>query len=110
MLENLFDNALQAMPGGGRLAVSAGTRGARARVEVRDTGPGVPAAIREHLFEPFVNHGKPGGTGLGLAIARSIVEAHGGEIGLDAAADGGAAFYFELPLDHLDSDSHGEVR
>jgi len=109
VLENLCANALQAMPGGGRLAVSAGTRGARARVEVRDTGPGVPAAIREHLFEPFISHGKPGGTGLGLAIARSIVEAHGGEIGLDAAAGGGAAFYFELPLDSLDSDSHGEV-
>jgi nitrogen-specific signal transduction histidine kinase len=72
------------------------------RVEVQDSGPGVPADIRDRLFEPFVSQGKLGGTGLGLAIARSIVEAHGGTIGLDVRSSNGLPaatnFYFLLPL------------
>jgi signal transduction histidine kinase len=99
VLENLCMNSIQAMPSGGVVSIRAAARGAWARVEVQDTGPGVPAQIRERLFEPFVSHGKPGGTGLGLAIAHSIVAAHGGAIGLDPTADRGAVFYIELPLD-----------
>jgi signal transduction histidine kinase len=62
-----------------------------------DEGPGVPAEIRERLFDPFVTKGKKGGTGLGLAVARRFVEDHGGRIEL--LSDGpGARFRLVLPI------------
>ncbi|HZS09977.1 MAG TPA: ATP-binding protein [Blastocatellia bacterium] len=101
VFENLLTNAVQAMPDGGRVAITAIREGDHARIDVADDGPGIPAEIRERLFEPFVSHGKLGGTGLGLAIAQSIVEAHGGSIGLDPAATRGAKFFITLPLDSV---------
>ena len=71
--------------------------GGNVRVDVTDDGPGIPAAIRERLFEPFISHGKQGGTGLGLAIARAIVEAHGGRISLNGTQVRGAHFMILLP-------------
>jgi signal transduction histidine kinase len=67
---------------------------------VADEGPGVPAAIRATLFEPFVTEGKKGGTGLGLAVTRRFVEEQGGTVELlDASPRGtGAAFRIRLPL------------
>jgi signal transduction histidine kinase len=99
VFENLLLNAIQATPTAGRVRIGARFAGARrVRIDVLDSGPGVPKAVRERLFEPFVSHGKEGGTGLGLAIAHGIVSAHGGLLGLEDAADGGADFYIELPL------------
>jgi signal transduction histidine kinase len=99
VFENLLINAIQAMPNGGRISLKAAQLDLRVRVDVIDDGPGVPAEIRERLFEPFVSHGKLGGTGLGLAIAQSIVEAHGGTINLDGTGERGANFFINLPLD-----------
>jgi two-component system, NtrC family, sensor histidine kinase PilS len=69
-----------------------------ARLAVRDTGPGVPEGIREHIFDPFFTR-RPGGTGLGLALVQRAVEAHGGAIFVDQASGrrGGAVFSLYLP-------------
>ena len=64
------------------------------RVVVLDSGPGIPSAVREGLFEPFVS-GKPTGMGLGLAVSRAIAEAHGGSLEAPASAHG--EFHLVLP-------------
>jgi signal transduction histidine kinase len=94
-LDNLILNAIQSTPSGGSVSVEAGRRDGRLFFRVRDTGPGIPPAIRERLFEPFVT-GRPEGTGLGLPIAREIARAHGGEARLLSDA-GGAVFEIEVP-------------
>jgi signal transduction histidine kinase len=61
-----------------------------------DDGPGVSAAVRAKLFEPFVT-GKPSGVGIGLALSRKIARAHGGDLVLEPSARG-ASFLFTLPI------------
>jgi signal transduction histidine kinase len=85
---------------GGRVTVRARTEPERSRVriEIEDDGPGVPAVVRERLFEPFVTTKEIGeGTGLGLAVCRGVVESAGGDIGLDTSYASGARFYVVLP-------------
>jgi two-component system sensor histidine kinase AtoS len=93
---NLLLNALQAMPAGGRVTCRTRRVGAdQVELTVIDTGPGVPAEVRAHLFEPFFTT-RAEGTGLGLALCREIVEQHGGRI--DLVGDGpGATFRVVLP-------------
>ena len=79
-----------------RVVVRAVARRDTLEVCVTDSGPGIPAAQRERVFEPFYSS-KPAGLGMGLAISRSIVEAHGGTIAVDAAPGGGARFRVVLP-------------
>jgi signal transduction histidine kinase len=97
---NLAGNASEAMKGAGRLFVTASVgpapEGEVLILDIRDEGPGVPEAIREHLFEPFVTHGKSGGTGLGLALTRRFVEDHKGTIALLDARPG-ATFRIRVP-------------
>jgi nitrogen fixation/metabolism regulation signal transduction histidine kinase len=97
---NLFTNAVQAMPGGGRLAVRADavSKGHQAwcRLAVSDTGPGITEGDREHIFDPYFTT-KKGGTGLGLAIVRRIVFDHGGNVWVESRPGGGATFYVDLP-------------
>jgi signal transduction histidine kinase len=98
-LDALIDNAVRHTPPGGTVTLAARRAGETLRISVADTGPGVPAALRETLFEPFVS-GRPEGTGLGLAIARELAEAHGGRLTLDdpgAAPGRGATFILEVP-------------
>lgn len=92
---NLVLNGAQAMPGGGTLAVALRARDGRVRLEVTDEGGGVPPAIRDRIFEPFVTT-KEDGVGLGLALTRRIVEDHGGAIGFEPAPRG-TTFWIELP-------------
>jgi signal transduction histidine kinase len=68
-----------------------------AEVMVADSGAGIPGESIAGIFDPFVSS-KPGGMGLGLAISRTIVEAHGGAIRAENAAQGGAVFRFTLPF------------
>jgi signal transduction histidine kinase len=100
-LLNLLTNGFQAMPKKGRLAVRAVTecRGdmAFARVDITDTGPGIPDEIRSRIFEPFFTT-KASGTGLGLSVVKRIIDAHGGEISV-ASTSTETTFTLRLPLD-----------
>jgi signal transduction histidine kinase len=93
-LANLVRNAQQIAPG--TVGVAWRREGARVVLEVTDRGPGVPAAERERVFEPFFTK-RPGGTGLGLAICRDAVERQGGRISVGVSGGGGARFAIELP-------------
>jgi signal transduction histidine kinase len=93
---NLFANALEAMPTGGKLRVVARKAGNCVLIEIEDTGPGIPRGIRDRLFQPFVTAGKQHGLGLGLALSRQTVLNHGGDIWTEPAS--GARFVIRLPL------------
>jgi hypothetical protein len=101
IFSNLSRNAIQAMdnapPEGARhaLTITLAERGADMVTTVRDTGPGVPKAAREKLFEAFRGSARPGGTGLGLAIASDLARSLGGSIAL---VEGGAGARFEVVL------------
>lgn len=107
-LGNLVRNALDAMPKGGTLRVSVRQRDPdRVEVVVEDSGPGLSAEARQHLFQPFVTL-RPGGTGLGLALARQIAVAHGGDVTAESRPGEGAAFILALPLAPGPRDPHTE--
>lgn len=96
VFRNLIRNAIEAMDRLGAIVVAARRNGAFDEIEVRDTGRGVPAEIRERLFEPLVTT-KAKGTGLGLLICRQILTRHGGSIELGASSAGGTTFCIRLP-------------
>ena len=87
VLMNVFVNAIQVTPQGGSVLVRTVLRDRFAEIDVRDTGPGIPAEIRGRIFDPFFTT-KSEGTGLGLSIAYGIVEEHGGEIEVDSQTGG----------------------
>ncbi len=102
VLVNLVSNALDAMrqtPTGRRKVEisTAGDGDGKVRLSVRDHGTGIPMEMHGRLFDQFFTT-KEHGLGMGLAIVRSIVEAHGGKIDAENVADGGARFYFTLPI------------
>jgi signal transduction histidine kinase len=96
VLINLIDNALKVTPPEERVSVEIGRVGAELFYAVRDRGPGVPAAERARIFEPF-HTTNVRGTGLGLAVVRRIVELHGGRIEVSDAPSGGAVFRVFIP-------------
>jgi len=96
-LLNLVNNALDAMPTGGSLTISAAAHGDGVRLTVADSGPGIPPEIVERLFEPWATTKPTGqGTGLGLAIVRDVVRSHGGTISAHNQSEG-AVFVIDLP-------------
>lgn len=100
MLMNLARNAQAATAGrdGPRLRLATRPAGERVVLVVEDNGPGIPAAQRERVFEPY-RSGSKGGLGLGLALVKGIVLAHGGSIRVEDGHWGGARFAIELPRD-----------
>lgn len=96
---NLIINAIQAMPGGGKLTITTHFLADQKSVAVKvaDTGCGIPAEALERIFDPFYTL-KPNGTGLGLAVAQRIVEEHGGEIKVESKVGGGSIFTVWLPI------------
>jgi signal transduction histidine kinase len=94
---NLIANALEAMPDGGSIAISAELAGESVVVHVSDNGPGIAPEIRSQLFQPFVTAGKRNGLGLGLALSRQTVIEHGGDMWIDSQPGRGARFSFRLP-------------
>lgn len=95
VLLNLCKNAVEAMPQGGTITVRAHNSGGRLRLEVSDTGPGIPAGL--DIFEPFTTT-KTQGTGLGLTIARQIIAAHKGTLNYFSTPGQGSTFIIDLPL------------
>lgn len=102
---NLVRNAIEAMPDGGTVTVECGLVGGRARLVVRDTGPGLPPGL--DVFQLFVTT-KPRGTGLGLSIVQQIVLQHGGDI--DTAAEPGQGACFAITLPVVPAEAGEEVR
>ncbi|HNY65798.1 MAG TPA: ATP-binding protein [Deltaproteobacteria bacterium] len=95
VLMNVFINALQAMPSGGRMEVHLVDDGAYARIEVRDTGKGIPEDIRSRIFDPFFTT-KPKGIGLGLSISYRLIKMHSGTISF-VSNPAGTTFTISLP-------------
>jgi signal transduction histidine kinase len=102
LLDNLVSNAIKFTPQGGRVTVRLTGGDGLARIEVTDTGIGIPDQEREKLFERFFRsqtalERQIQGTGLGLYISKAIVEAHGGRIGVHSREGQGTTFVVELP-------------
>lgn len=103
VITNLLSNAVKFSARGGTVSVGFGQEAGRARISVRDHGPGVPEAFRDRLFGRFAQADGSqtrgtAGTGLGLFIAREIAERHGGRLWYQSPPDGGALFHLDLPV------------
>jgi signal transduction histidine kinase len=99
VLSNLVRNARQALearPDGGTITLSASESDSGWRIEVADTGPGLPKSAQDRLFQPFAS-GSRRGTGLGLAIASDLVKGHGGTLKLAQTGPTGTRFVIDLP-------------
>jgi signal transduction histidine kinase len=111
-LLNLISNSVDAMPSGGKLAIRVSRAADRLRLDVEDTGSGIPPHLLAHIFDPWVTtkeHGK--GSGLGLSITRQVVASHGGTIRVENGPGKGALFTIDLPAAqaHPEADrSHAE--
>ena len=97
VFHNVMINAAQAMNGHGTMTASVSSADDRQLVAVADTGPGVPAEARAHLFKPFFTT-KSRGTGLGLATVRRLIEAHSGTVEVACPPEGGTVVTIELPV------------
>lgn len=99
LLQNLVGNALKFTPPGGSVRVGTSIEGSHVRFTVQDSGPGISPEHLPHVFDRFwqARHTRRGGAGLGLAISRGIVDAHGGQIGVESRPGEGACFSFTLP-------------
>lgn len=101
LVSNLARNAMKYIGEGPlrRVAIRAVDRGAAVRVEVEDTGPGLPIDVEDHVFEPYTRgrNSKQPGIGLGLATVKRLAESHGGSVGVRSQPGRGCVFWFELP-------------
>ena len=95
-LLNVLVNATQHAGPGGRVGVEVSRQGSRIRLDVCDTGPGIPKEARERVFEMFYTT-RPQGTGLGLFLARTAVEKNGGTLVVAEPDGGGARLRMEFP-------------
>ncbi len=104
VLVNLISNAVKFSPHGSKVSIGGRKEGAYYRLEVTDSGAGVPEELHDKIFDRFEQTkvgktSKHKGSGLGLAICRSIVEAHGGRIGVLNRTEGGSSFWFTISLE-----------
>jgi signal transduction histidine kinase len=96
-LINLIQNAVQAMPNGGNLKITAQTKNTNAQISVQDTGEGIPQEVQEKLFTPLFTT-KSKGQGFGLAVVKRLIEAQNGEVTYKTQNGQGATFTIHLPL------------
>ena len=98
-LYNLVLNACESVsPAKGRVEVSLRAASNGVEIRVSDNGRGIPEAIRDRLFQPFVSYGKENGTGLGLTVVQKIVQDHGGDVSVEQTSQQGTVFKVVLPL------------
>ncbi len=97
-LVNIINNAQDAMPNGGTLRISSHQNNGSIQFRITDSGPGIPAEIKERIFDPFFTSGKKRGTGLGLAITKRIVDQHGGTISVESERGKGTTFTVNIPI------------
>jgi len=105
VLTNILDNALRHTPEGGRIVLSARDTEEWVELAIQDSGPGLKAEDLDRIFDRFYRTDSsrqrdgevPGGSGLGLAIARSIVQAHGGQLSAESEAGKGLKVIVRLP-------------
>jgi signal transduction histidine kinase len=105
VFQNLIGNAIEAMPEGGTVAVSAQVEEHATVVTVEDTGPGIPEDVKAHLFEPFATAGKRSGMGLGLALSRQTVLDHGGDLSVASSTPQGTTFRVTLPANGVKTEA-----
>ena len=103
LIRNLLDNALRYTPSGGQVSLTLGAQDGQARIEVEDTGMGIPLQAQSRVFERFYRVDADrarlsGGTGLGLSIVKNIAESHGGTVSVSSELDEGSTFTVRLPL------------
>jgi signal transduction histidine kinase len=99
VVANLVLNACEAVsPDCGQIVITTTGNRAYLQIGVWDNGPGIPSAIRDSVFQPFVSYRKAGSCGLGLAIAKKIVEDHGGVIHFDGRSETGSLFKITIPF------------
>lgn len=98
LLQNLVTNAVEALAGNvdGRIEIRGWVEDSIFNLSISDNGPGIPAAIRDRVFQPFVTQGKKGGIGLGMAIVNNVVTAHHGKVKLETS-EKGTHFLTQLP-------------
>jgi len=103
VLTNLIANAIKYTPQGGAIVVRVSGDADAVRLEVEDTGDGIPEEMLERIFDRYVQVGERamGGVGIGLSLARELVELHGGTIGVESEHGKGSCFWFTLPTQHL---------
>jgi len=100
----ILDNAVAAMPHGGTLSIvtNSNLRKKKVKIQIQDTGSGIPLADLPHIFEPFYTTKKEGkGVGLGLSVCYGIIERHNGKIEVNSVAGHGSTFIIEFPLHSL---------
>lgn len=100
VIRNIAGNAMDAMPDGGVLTITAATHQGDLVIALTDTGSGIPEELRAKIFQPFFTFGKKLGTGLGLAIVKKIVDDHHGRIEVDSTVGKGTTMRLAIPLSH----------
>jgi len=108
VLDHLMENALRHTPAGGQVTLSAERALGEVRLQVSDTGRGIPFHVQAHIFDRFSGHDRAS-SGLGLALVKALVELHGGWVALESEPGAGATFTCHLPEAAEASDARPEL-
>lgn len=98
VLINIIDNAIKFTPENGKITVKAARENSMLKVEIADTGCGIPKEHQDFIFERFYKTGNSKGAGIGLYLSKHIVEAHGGEIFVESESGKGTKFFIKIPI------------